>query len=375
MKAVALRRSSTREFTNGVSASTAHARRSISAVDFASAEFSPLSFNQKSLWFVYKLQRTEQQSCYHVISVRKFSKPLDADAVRACFVDIVSKNDQLRTFFGENDGIPYQRVSEAITVDFSAESMSSDGRVLDQRIHAASHVPFLITERDTPRLRVRLYCQPNGPTYCQLVAPHICIDGWSLDVIWDLFYIGYESLIAKKGFVRFERRNYLDFVSWQADMIRGERGQSLLQFWKLSLANYTPLNLPTEFPRPPVQTFNGEAVRTSIPKALAAAVTKISSREKVTVFSFLLSAFYVLLYGYTQESDLIIGTPVAGRSQLEFENIIGHFANVVALRSSVDPTLSFQSFAQLVQQHVFDTLSHADMPFALLVDTLQVRLS
>ena len=202
---------------------------------------------------------------------------------------------------------------------------------------------------------------------------HIVYDGWSYDIflrelaaIYDAFSSGKPSPLPELPI------QYADFAHWQREWLQGEVLKSQRDYWKQQLNGSLPiLQLPTDYPRPPVQTYQGEYQSLELPKNLTQALKDLSQQERVTLFMTLLAAFQTFLYRYTGQEDIIVGTPIAGRNQVEAEGLIGFFVNTLALRTYLSGNPSFPELLGRVREVALGAYAHQDLPFEKLVEELQ----
>ena len=200
---------------------------------------------------------------------------------------------------------------------------------------------------------------------------HIASDAWSRSVIVGEFMALYEAFEQKRTAVLPTLEvQYADYAIWQRSYLEGEVLERKLGYWKEKLESVSPLQLPTDKPRPAVQTSRGAMRSFVIDKSKAEALHAISQQEGTTLFMTMLAAFKVLLYRYSGQTDICVGTPVAGRHQQEVENLIGFFINTLALRTEIDPTQNFQQLLHEVRQSTLEAYEHQEVPFEKVVETV-----
>ena len=165
---------------------------------------------------------------------------------------------------------------------------------------------------------------------------------------------------------------HADYVRWQQSMLQSEEGGRHWQYWQNALAGDLPvLNLPTDRPRPAVQTYKGASHCFSLSTDLVAKLQSAASTEGVTLFTLMFTAYQVLLHRYSHQDDILVGTPALGRTRSEFERIIGSLANPVIVRARLGHNSTFKDLLQQTKQGVLAALEHQDFPFPLLVELLQ----
>ncbi|WP_406630958.1 amino acid adenylation domain-containing protein [Amycolatopsis sp. WGS_07] len=318
----------------------------------------PLSPAQQRVWVLDRLRPGGTE--YVVTAAWRLRGPLDVARLRACWQTIVSRHEILRTTYAERDGVPEQLVGEPgvdLTVrDVAAEDVESVTR-------EAASVPFDLS-RDRP-LRIRVLRQSATEHVLLLVVHHIAYDGWSTSVVARELGALYSGETLPELPVQ-----YADFASWHRTHAVSDRVSEQVEFWRRRLDGVVPLTLPTDRPRPPVHDPRGETLRFTVDAELGAAVAALGRAHRATTFMVLLAAYQILLSRYSGQSDVTVGTPVAGRTRAESQDLIGLFLNTLVLRASVDGSLSFQDFLDRVRRDTLDAYANQDAPFERLADEL-----
>jgi hypothetical protein len=326
----------------------------------------PLSYNQRSLWFLNRMD--SQSAAYNVAYAWRVRSPIDAAALRRAFERLVDRHAILRTVYGKTE--PKQRVAERQELDF----VEVDGTGWSEAEHIRhlsddARLPFDL-ERG-PVLRVRLFT--GGATDRLLVVfHHIAYDLWSMVTLLDelnAFYAA-ESAGVQAQLPALQHQ-YADFVRWQADFLQAN-GDRLWEFWREYLAGPLPeLTLPLDYERPEVQSGRGATYSRPLPPAVAAGAAALARAEHTTLFNVLLAAFQALLHQLSGQSQVVVGSPVAGRSRPEFENLIGYFLNTLPFRADASGDPPFRTFLARVRQAAHGVLQHQDYPLELLVTKLK----
>ena len=341
----------------------------IDSVDESAKGF-PLSYGQRALWFLYQI--APESSAYNIANAVRIRAELDTAALRNAFQTLVNRHPSLRTTFSAPDGEPFQHVNDFPEVSFSAEDASAwDETLLDERMIAESHRPFDL-ERD-PLLRITLFKQSALEHIMLLVAHHIAVDFWSLGVLLRELSALYEA--EKNGTsttLAPLTRQYTDYVHWQAERLTSPEGEQMWAYWQAQLAGDLPtLNLPTDRARPTVQTYCGASQTFKLSEEMTDGLKALARAHGATLYSTLLAAFQVLLYRYSGEENIWVGSPTAGRAQAEFSNVVGYFVNPVILRADFSSDPTFNTFLDNARQTVLSALTYQDYPFNLLVERLQ----
>jgi hypothetical protein len=208
-----------------------------------------------------------------------------------------------------------------------------------------------------------------------LTLHHIVSDGWSMGVLLKELIELYTAFATGKTSPLPELPiQYVDFAYWQRQSLQGEILASGLNYWTQQLAGNLPiLNLPTDRPRPAIQTFKGARQKFILPLALTEAIKLLSQKENVTLFMTLLAAFKTLLHRYTGQEDIIIGSPIANRNRVEFEQLIGFFVNTLVLRTDLAGNPSFRELLRRVREVALGAYAHQDLSFEQLVESLHLE--
>lgn len=330
----------------------------------------PLSEGQRGLWFLQ--QFAPESAAYNIARVVRIKSRLDALAMRRAFQGVVDRHPCLRTSFIALDGEPVQRVREHVEADFehcNAERWDDDS--LDERLSKDANQPFDLGR--SALLRVRLFTRSSEEHILLLVVHHIVSDFWSLAVLSDELVRLYE--MEKKGGgagLPAPVFGYSDYVRWQAAMLSSPLGESLRDYWNERLSGGLPiLDLPTDRPRPLVQTFRGASHSFRLDEGLTRRLKSLSRDHDATLFMVLLAAFQSLMYRYTGQEDILVGSPASGRARSEWRSVIGYFINLLVLRARLSADVTFSSLLNQTRRDVLDAIDHQDYPFPRLVEHLR----
>ncbi len=270
---------------------------------------------------------------------------------------------------------PRQKVHQAIDfkvrfVDLTAEPQIQESAI--KRLRDVSMEPFDF--ENGPLLRIFLLKLSEMQHVMSFTIHHIISDGWSIDImmqefgqLYNLLYRGEEVSLPPL------RIQYRDYIHWQDRLLVSEAMALHWKYWHEKLSGEIPvLDLPTDFPRPSMPTFNGDAVSMSLSPEQTEKLNLFSKTQKTSRFVTLLAMLKVLFYCYTGQEDIIVGSPVAGRNHLDLENQIGFYINMLVLRDMVRDSVTFEFFLQQVKQTVTEALEHQNYPFDRLVDELNL---
>ena len=338
------------------------------------SETSLLSFAQQRLWILDQLE--SDSAVYNITRAFEIEGALELAVLQKALDAIVTRHATLRTVFAFEGGQPVQVIRESQSIDVSVVDLSDEpesGR--EKEIHRLlteeARRPFDLSE-DT-MLRATLLRLGDEKHILLLVMHHIASDGWSIDILHR------ELATLYKAFSTGEAVSlpplpiqYTDFAHWQRQWLQGEVLESQLSYWKEALSGELPvLELPTDHPRPAVQTFRGKRRPLVLPKILTDELKRLSRQEGVTLFMTLLAAFQILLHRYTDQDDIIVGCPIANRNRTEIEGLIGFFVNTLVLRSDMANTPTFKELLTQVSEVTQGAYDHQDLPFEKLVEELR----
>src|SRR5262245_25033806 len=334
----------------------------------------PLSFTQELLWLVDQL--SPDQVNYNVPRIMRLRGPLNVAAMEQTLAAIVQRHEVLRTSIVVVDGSPVQQVRPAAPVAIRVFDLSGepDGEREARAISLVTELiqrPFNLAQDDLLRpTAIRLQADEH---ILLIESHHIASDGWSKGVLFnelEQFYRAY--CLGETPTVPELPIQYSDFALWQREVLTTETLKSELAHWRDRL-NGAPalLEFPSAKRRPATQSFRGKAQRFVLPKPLLDAAQQFSAREAATLFMTVLAAFDAFVSRYTGQTDLVIGTPIAGRNRPEQENLIGYFTNTLALRTDLGGDPTFREIVKRVRQTSLDAYEHQELPFEVLVKELR----
>jgi hypothetical protein len=342
------------------------------------SEERPLSFAQQRLWFLDQLE--PGSPLYNVSLVVRLTGQLDVAILARALTEVVRRHEVLRTTFSLVDGQPVQVIREVTPVPLAligltalpAQERESESRHF---VNAEARRPFDLS--GGPLLRARLVKLDEQEHVLVLVMHHIVSDGWSTGVLVREVSTLYEAFSAGRPSPLGELPiQYADYAVWQRQRLTGELLEEELSYWKKQLAGAPPvLELPTDRARPAVQSFRGSSKSFTLDEKLSRALKELSRGEGATLFMTLLAGFQILLSRYSGQTDVVVGTPIAGRDRVETEGLIGFFINTLALRADLSGNPSFREFLQRVRDVCLGAYAHQEVPFEKGVEELQPERS
>ncbi|HEX7318159.1 MAG TPA: amino acid adenylation domain-containing protein [Pyrinomonadaceae bacterium] len=332
-----------------------------------------LSFAQQRLWFLDQFE--PGNSAYNIPAAVRLKGRLDASALGRALSEVVRRHEVLRTTFALADGSPVQVITDArpelLTVDLQGLPESEREEKAKQLATEEASYPFDLSQ--APLLRALLLQLDEEDHVLILTTHHIASDGWSTNVLlrematlYVAYSAGHASPLAELPI------QYADFAAWQRNRLTGELLDTQLSYWREQLSGVPPvLELPTDRPRPAAQSFRGANESFTLDEELSEALKALSRSEGVTLFMTLLAGFNVLLSRYSGQRDVVVGTPIAGRNQIETEALVGFFVNQLALRVTSEGDPSFQGLLGRVKEVTLGAYAHQDVPFEKVVEELQ----
>ena len=334
----------------------------------------PASFPQQRLWFLDQLE--SGCALYHLHGGLRLSGKLDAQALEGALNDIVARHEVLRTAFDTIDGRPVQRIVRDAKAPFAVHDLSSleerQRRPQARRLAAAeASRPFDLGA--APLLRAQLLRLDPHEHWLLLTVHHIAADGWSIGILMrELAAFYHARCNGAQPDLPALPVQYADFAAWQHARQQGAPHERQLAYWRGQLDGMPALlDLPTDHPRPAVQSYRGGRFAFEIDETLTAGLHAAGRSAAATLFMTLSSAFALLLARYSGQDDVCIGTPVANRQRREFENLIGFFVNTLVLRFRVNGDLPFSRLLQQARETALAAYTHQDLPFEQLVEALR----
>ncbi len=336
-------------------------------------ELLPLSYAQQRLWFLEQLESAG--AAYHIPIIFRIRGVIDVLALERTLNEIVRRHEVLRTSFKMVDGEPVQIIASTQSVSLPIIDLSSlpEAEREQEVISLSNEQAQLEFALETgPLMHVQLVRLSDEEHVLQMTVHHLVADGWSIGVLAREAMVLYEAFTQDKPSpLPALAIQYADFALLQRQWFEDGGLEADREYWRTQLAGAPEaLELPTDYPRPAALSFRGEQLNFLVSRAVTEDLNKLSQRENVTLFMTLLAAFTVLLSRYANEPDIVVGTPIANRQHSELENLIGFFANTLALRIRVNPGLTFRDLLRHVREVALGAYAHQDVPFELLVEDL-----
>ncbi|EKV29843.1 Long-chain-fatty-acid--CoA ligase [Caenispirillum salinarum AK4] len=333
----------------------------------------PLSFAQSRLWFLDQMEGAS--AVYNMPLALELVGTLDARALGDALTDVLSRHEALRTaiILGEDGRTPVQDIRPADPLRLAVETITADA--LDAVAAEEAAAPFDLSA--APMLRARLLRLAEDRHVLLLTLHHIAADGWSLGVlVRDLGGCYAARLENRAAALPDLPVQYGDYAAWQRSALTATVLDAQVAHWRETLAGAPPLlPLPTDHPRPAVQTFRGRTEERPLPKAAVTAAQDLAETTGATPFMVHLAAFSILLARLSGEADVVVGTPVANRGRAEVEDLIGFFVNTLPLRVTLDEAESVEALVARVKETALAAFANQDVPFEQLVEALKPERS
>jgi hypothetical protein len=328
------------------------------------------------LWFLDQL--APESSAYNIPYAGRFVGALKAASLDQLFREVVRRHEALRTSFPTVNGRPHQAIGKSEEfrlrhVDLRGLPEGARSELCRRLAEEEAGKPFDFARG--PLVRANLLRLDDQDHAILLTMHHVVSDGWSLGVLsgelsalYEVLGLGLPSRLPELPI------QYADYAVWQRQWLDGSALDAQLSYWTSQLAGAPPsLELPTDRPRPAVQTFRGATESILLSDELTAGLKALSQRDDATLFMTLLAAFQTLLHRYTGERDILVGTPIAGRNHAEVESLIGFFVNTLVMRADLGGDPGFRSLLRQVRETALGAYAHQDLPFETLVDRLKVE--
>jgi amino acid adenylation domain-containing protein len=338
----------------------------------------PLSFAQQRLWFLDQLE--PDNPLYNVPHIVRVTGALNAAVLEKSLNEIVRRHEALRTSFQTVNGEPVQVMAPRLTLPLAFTDLGSIAeaeRESEARKLAAEEIKRPFNLRTGPLLRASLLKLADQDHVLVLTTHHIVSDRWSLGVLSQELSALYEAFVEGRPSPLPELPiQYADYAVWQRQFLSGEVLEKQLAYWKQQLRGAPPvLEIPTDRPRPPQESFRGDIKVIPISAVVTDKLKALSRGEGVTLFMTLLAAWQVLLSRYSGQEDIVVGIPIANRNRSEIEGLIGFFANTLALRGDLSGNPTFRELLTRVREVALSAYAHQDLPFEKLVEELRPERS
>lgn len=328
----------------------------------------PLSFAQERLLFI---ERFEQgTNAYHIPYIYQLHSDADLAVLEAALRILADRHPVLKTaYLSDDNGNDYQCVLD-VEIPLQRQVLDNYSEFLTA-VKTNISRPFDLTTEPSIRLH---YYQVEGTQYLLLLVHHIAFDGWSTDIFLQELGEVYTALHqGKQVNLPALDISYVDYAVWQRNYLQGDTLENLLSYWRQQLSGYETLTLPTDYPRPKQLDYQGKNYGFILNEPLSQQLRDLAKAHNTTLYTILLSAFYVTLAKYSGQTDIVVGTPSDNRHHAQTQNLVGFFVNSLALRAQVEPTITIEKLVARVHQIATQAKVHQELPFERLIDALNVE--
>ncbi len=334
----------------------------------------PLSFAQERLWFLSQLQ--QDSAVYNVSGGVRMKGPLSVSALERALNEVVHRHESLRTTIRETESGPVQLITNPQVFQlpkFDLRNVPESQREPEAQLLLANEAgkPFYV--EGGPLFRATLLLLSGEEHILLLTIHHIISDGWSIGILMRELIELYEAFADNRPSMLPDLPvQYVDFAVWHREWLQGEVLDKSVSYWKEKLAGVPSLlELPTDRPRPPSQSFSGTRYPIAISQELTESLKDLAEQQNATLFMILLAAFKVFLFRHARQDDIVVGIPIAGRNRPELENVIGLFINMLAMRTDLSGNPTFRELLVRVREAALGAYEHQDLPFEKLVEVMQ----
>ncbi|MBU4009832.1 MAG: AMP-binding protein, partial [Proteobacteria bacterium] len=335
-------------------------------------ESRPLSYGQRSQWFLYRL--APDSGGYNINSSWHIKTKIDVILLRESLKKISNRHPIIRTTYHDENGLPYQLIDQNSDLAFQEIDGSKwDKKQISEFIKQETYKPFVL-EKDS-KLRWNLVKISDSEYVFTGSTPHIASDLWSHMIIMNELKELYLSAICKaESRLPHIQKKYDDFVNWQLNYASSVDGERDWEYWLKKLEGELPiLDLPYDHAKSSTISFSSDSISLDINNDLFLSIKKVARKLRVTPNVFLLAIYQLFLHRYTGQADILVGTPTAGRNRKDYGGIVGYFVNMIPIRARFIDNPSFRQFLDQVRQEVKDAREHQDIPFSLIVERLQPK--
>ena len=331
-----------------------------------------ISLTQQRLWYLDQLDL--DSLVYNLPAAFRIKGDLDLPALQRSFVALVKRHESLKTIFEWQGDTPIPVINSSFELDIpmvDVQGLANENE-FQKLLQQEANKSFSLNEG--PLWNIKLYQLGEQEHVLFFMPHHIIFDGWSFDVfidelsqLYSAYSSGEESPLLDLPF------QYADYASWHRQWMQGDELKRQLQYWKNQLAGQLPvLDMPTDFPRPAVQTYHGTGEVIALSSKEVAILSNLARENGVTLYMLILTVYTVLLNKYTGQEDIIIGSPISGRDRPGVDKLIGYFVNTLVLRIKLDETQNFETLLKKVREICLGAFSHQDTPFEQLVEELDI---
>jgi amino acid adenylation domain-containing protein len=338
--------------------------------------YCPASIDQERLWFIEQLQ--PGNTAYNIFTASRIRGLLNVEVMERVVNELIQRHEAFRTTLQAVDGLPVQVIAPVLKLKLKPVDLQSfpEAERYAEALRLTTEdfaLPFDLAKG--PLVRVGLLRLAEDDHVLHVNMHHTITDRWSgavfekeLVTLYQAFAMGQPSPLPELPI------QFADYAVWQRERMNGETYRNELAYWKKNLTGAPfVIDFPTDYPRPPIQNFNGERVYVNYPKSLLDGLKELSRREGVTMFMTLMAAYNILLYRYTRQEDILVSAPIGNRIRPETENIVGYLLNLLILRTDLSGNPTFRELLKQEQEVCIGAFAHQELPFGKLVQELKPK--
>ncbi len=339
-------------------------------------EIPQLSFSQKRLWFLEQLEPLK--NTYNISAAVKLKGELNYKIFEKSINAIIERHENLRTSFYDIEGKPFAKINKHTLTELEIIDISKHNNIEEEALQIVqSTATHIFNLKEYPLFKLRVIKLSKNEHILVVVMHHIISDGWSIGIMINELSEHYEKYLNNENYsVQSLDIQYSDYADWMNNWLKDEILERKLKYWKDKLKGIPEvLELPLDYTRPPVQTFNGASINFSIDKKYSNKLNSINKKEGLTNFMSLLTIFEILLTKYSRQDDIVIGSPIANRTNPKVENLIGFFVNTLIIRNKLDLKNTFLETLKETRSVILEAFNNSDVPFEYIVDAVQPERS
>ena len=339
-------------------------------------EIPQLSFSQKRLWFLDQLEPLK--NTYNISAAVKLKGKLNYEIFEKSINAIIERHENLRTSFYDIDGKPFAKIHNHNFIKLDIYDLSKrDDIERETKKIVQETAAYIFNLQEYPLVKLKIIKLKDNEHILVVVMHHIISDGWSIGIMINELSEHYEKYLSDKNYsVQSLDIQYSDYANWMNNWLKDELLESKLKYWKDNLKGIPEvLELPLDYTRPPVQTFNGASIGFSIDEKYSEKLNSINKKEGLTNFMSLLTIFEILLTKYSRQDDIVVGSPIANRTHSKIENLIGFFVNTLIIRNKLNLNNTFIETLKQTRSVILEAFNNSDVPFEFIVDAIQPERS
>ena len=344
--------------------STKSAKKLPTIPKYKAMEYYPISSAQRRIYLASNMDSEKNSTLYNISGGVLFNESIDIQKIEGIFDLIIERHEILRTYFDVIDGNIVQKILPNLKAKINI--IKSNSNNIDILLKKQLYTFDL---NKAPLFKLTLFQLPNNKEFLMLDVHHIVFDGTSLKNLLIEFSTLYNNQTLPDLYI-----SYKDFAIWENEQIANDSFKESKEYWIKQFKDYDipVLDLPTTQPRPAEKSYEGNIYTTKMSKDITKKINNLSSKYNCTPYMFMLCIYYILLYKYTNQEDIVVGSPVSGRLYNELQPLFGVFVNSLTLKSTITPDITFEELLENVKDTCVNAFAHQNYPFDILVNDLNI---